>query len=241
METLMAVSTLAVGLLFVGGTFMTGIYFSTVSTERTIASVVADEAFAKIRLYGFDTGGLGTAGFAPYRPASTMPATEFLYPSTSQVSGGRYSWAAVYRRMGGSRLAQFTVFICRETGTGTKYWVRQTGPGAPQLDLSDRPVPVWVRIVQDAGTSNPAEVRIVDAVPADTVDESAFINDGASIVDNATGQIYRVLRRFADRPDTIQLDRPWTGGASGIVWAVPSAASGGRNPLIAVYQQVLEF
>jgi hypothetical protein len=53
-EVLLAVGTLAIGMIFIGGTFLTGIYFSTLSTERTIAALVADEAFAKIRLYGID-------------------------------------------------------------------------------------------------------------------------------------------------------------------------------------------
>ena len=54
LETLLAVSTLAIGMIFVGGTFLTGIYLATVSTEQTIATVVADEALVKIRLYGLD-------------------------------------------------------------------------------------------------------------------------------------------------------------------------------------------
>ena len=51
-EVLLAVGTLAIGMIFIGGTFLTGIHFATISTERTIAAVAADEAFAKIRLYG---------------------------------------------------------------------------------------------------------------------------------------------------------------------------------------------
>jgi len=53
-EVLLAVGTLAIGMIFISGTFLTGIHFSTIATERTIAAVVADEAFAKIRLYGVD-------------------------------------------------------------------------------------------------------------------------------------------------------------------------------------------
>ena len=43
-EVLLALGTIAVGMTFVGGTFLVGIYFSTIATERTIAAVVADEA-----------------------------------------------------------------------------------------------------------------------------------------------------------------------------------------------------
>ncbi|GAH37480.1 unnamed protein product [marine sediment metagenome] len=38
-------------MLFIAGTFPVAIYFSTIATERTIAAVAADEAFAKVRLY----------------------------------------------------------------------------------------------------------------------------------------------------------------------------------------------
>ena len=50
-ECLLAIGILAVGMLFIAGVFPVGIHFTTVATERTIAAVVADEAFAKIRLY----------------------------------------------------------------------------------------------------------------------------------------------------------------------------------------------
>ena len=45
-EVLLAVGTLAIGMIFISGTFLTGIYFATIATERTIAAVAANEAFA---------------------------------------------------------------------------------------------------------------------------------------------------------------------------------------------------
>jgi hypothetical protein len=248
METLLAVGTLAVGMLFIGGTFMTGVYFTTISTERTIAAVAAQEAFAKIRLYGLDPNdpGLKSNAFVPYEQVRTIPSVEFLYPSTWDASASQYSWSALCKRVSGnSRLVQVTVFICRETGAHMKYWVRKTGASAPQLDPVDRPHPVRVTIVQNAG-QNADEASIVDAVTTDTIDEHTFINDGASLVDDATGQIYRVLVRAADQPDKIKLDRSWTGGAitppaGGGVWVVPPASSSGRNALVAVYQETLRF
>ena len=50
-EVLIAVGLLAVGMLFIAGAFPVSIHFTTVATERTIAPIVADEAFAKCRLY----------------------------------------------------------------------------------------------------------------------------------------------------------------------------------------------
>jgi hypothetical protein len=250
-ETLLAVGTLAVGMLFIGGTFMTGVYFTTISTERTIAAVAAQEALAKIRVYGLDPNdpNLASSAFVPYDQVRVIPPVEFLYPSTWDAPASQYSWSAICKRVGGnSRLVQVTVFVCRETGAHMKYWVRKTGAAAPQLDLLDRPHPVRVTIVQKAG-QNGDEASIVDAVTTDTIDERTFINDGSSLVDEATGQIYRVLKRPAnpaDQPDTIKLDRPWTGGpitppAGGGVWVVPPASGSGRDALVAVYQETVRF
>ncbi|OHB67721.1 MAG: hypothetical protein A2Y77_13820 [Planctomycetes bacterium RBG_13_62_9] len=243
METLMAVGTLAVGLLFVGGTFMTGIYFATVSTERTIGSVGADEAFAKIRLFDTDlnVAGLSATGFVPYSEVATVPAVEFLYPSTGERSPGQYSWSALARwEDAGSHLARFVVFVCRATGVSTKYRARDSGSSS--LSQSDLPCPVRVTLMQNAGSAA-NEAQVVDMIATDAIDERAFINDGTSLVDDATGQIYRVLRRPADRPGVIILDRDWTGGSlaspGGSVWVVPPPVSGGRNPLIGVYQRTL--
>jgi len=47
----MAIGILGVAMIFIAGVFPVGLHFATVSTERTIAVVVADEAFAKLRLY----------------------------------------------------------------------------------------------------------------------------------------------------------------------------------------------
>jgi len=248
METLLAVGTLAVGMLFIGGTFMTGVYFSAVSTERTIAAVVADEAFAKIRLYGLDpdANGLSTTQFVPYEQIKPISVSEYLYPSTGESSTGQYSWAAICRRAeANSRLVQFTVFICRQSGAGAKYWAPKSGAAAAGFDTSDRPHPVRITIAQDAASQNTGVVTIVDAVTTDGIDERAFINDGASVVDDATGQIHRVLERFAAQPDRIKLNLSRPGGALSLpadgVWAVPPPVSGGRAPLVAVYQKVFRF
>ena len=119
-ETLLAVGTLAIGLMFIAGTFLTGLYFSTTSTERTVAAVAADEALAKIRIAGPDPNGLGlkTDGFVLYQPLTAAAADEeHLYPSTRLEPQRQYSWSMLCRRMSaGSRLVQCTVFISRQTG-----------------------------------------------------------------------------------------------------------------------------
>jgi hypothetical protein len=243
METLLAVATLAIGMLFIGGTFMTGVYFASLSTERTIASVAADEAFAKIQLYGNPpVEALSTTTFVLYEPGNGLvgaaDVSDRVYPSvlnrvpdskkvlqySQESQSSQYSWAAVCKRVSAaSRLAEFTVFICRRSGEASL-------PTA----FSDLPRPVRVDVGHDSASPN-NELQIAGGL--------ALLRDGTSILDDATGQIYRVVERVAgqpSQPDKIKLDRPWTGGATGRIWLIPSAA-GGRDPLVAIYQQILRF
>ena len=235
-EVLLAVGTIAVGMLFIAGVFPVGIHYTTIASERTIAAVVADEAFAKIRLYGviadFNSWPVAPAvACADFRDVSNgmVNLDEFSYPSDPNIdiSDKQFFWSALCRLPEGNylpndpnRLVQVTVFVCRKVGSGSMY---QGMPG-------DRPVPVPIGVV---------------SVPApDTlqVDQPDFIGDGYTIVDNVTGRIYRVLERDAMIPDRIILDRPWQGlGPMGLIWVVPPPVDGGRNPCIAVYQRVIRF
>ena len=51
-EMLIATGIMAIGLVLVALIFPVGVKLTTLTTEKTIAAVVADEAFAKIQLYG---------------------------------------------------------------------------------------------------------------------------------------------------------------------------------------------
>jgi len=240
-ECLLAIGILAVGMLFIAGVFPVGIHFTTVASERTIAAVVADEAFAKIRLYalgepnnplvGIDFSKLDPNQLADYAQTVSINPIEFAYPSepNMDVSRKQYYWSALCRLtepysgpFEPKRLVQVTVFVCRKVGSSATY---QGLPGNWPV-----PVPVGVSV----GPS-PDTLQIEPG-------KEAFINDGYTIVDNRTGQIYRVLERDADAPDIILLDRPWQGGAlPGLVWVVPPPISGGKCPCIAVYQRVIRF
>jgi hypothetical protein len=227
-EILLALGTLAIGMTFVSGTFLAGIYLSTLSTEQTIASVVAKEAFAKIRLYGLDSTGQNPAvgGMTRYETLNTtVPVGEFAYPSTRIESDKQYYWSALCRSVDtnpANRLIQVTVFVSRKVGPRTTY------PG----DF-DRPMPVEVGVTSVTGSSN--MLTITNSA------ERSYINDGYKIVDNRTGEIYRVLQRDPDAPDTIVLDRPWLGELTSSVWVVPPPIGGGRYPGISIYQKVIRF
>lgn len=245
----MAVGTLAIGMTFIAGTFLTGIVLSTVSTERTVAAVAAEEAFAKVRIYGLDPGHgrLKTDGFVAYEDLATLPAEEALYPSIRKEGARQYSWSALCRRVADSNdLVQCTVFVSRETGGNPSYWKRKSGAGWPQLEVSDLPRPVRINVNQNATPVVLNEIAIKDAVADDSLDERTFVNAGSILVDDATGQTYRVLERSTVNLDTIILDRDWEGGdltsANGRwVWVVPPGTAGGRIPGVAVYQKIIRF
>ncbi|MGA2172690.1 MAG: hypothetical protein ABSG82_06735 [Sedimentisphaerales bacterium] len=248
MEVLLAVGTLAIGMLFIAGVFPVSIHFTTVASERTIAATVADEAFAKIMLYVRDPCyPLAAADFQSSTPVSVsfwdvvinkrapqeVPPTEFYYPSTAVDSSQKqYCWSAVCRRVDPLDPCdvQVTVFVSRKVGAGTKYYMRSPSALLPYYPL---PLPIYVSVTAGGRAD---ELTINDALGL-----SNFINAGYTIVDDATGQIYRVLGRYS-ASNVVHLDRSWQRGSGTFwVWVIPPAVGGGRYPCIGVYQKVMRF
>lgn len=243
-EVLIAVGILSVGMIFVAGVFPAGIYFTTVATERTVAAVVADEAFAKIKLYDIAPNKLSESELRNFN--DVLPATisiepnEFTYPSANISAEKQYFWSALCRRAGSdpNRLVQVTVFISRKVSPNLEYL--DSGGGR-----IDRPVPVNINVDEVPGPGHDNELKIRDS------NRKTFINDGYTIVDDATGRIYRVLERYRNKTDTILLNRVWDasypGGTPDKVWVVPPPVTGsppvphGRYPCIAVYQKAIRF
>lgn len=228
-EVLLAVATLAIGMIFIGGTFFTGVYFSTLSTERTIAAVVADEAFAKVRLHGINltNPSLATNQLTPFETLNPIASDEFLYPSVRTAGDKQYCWSALCRLVDSgpnNRLVQVTVFVSRKVSITAMY------PGG-----ATRPVPVQVSVSPVSGAGNQNKLAIT------TPGEQTFIDGGCTIADNRTGMLYRVVQRDPDALDTIVLDRVWQGGSADSVWVAPPPVGGGRHPCIAVYQNLIRF
>ena len=226
-EVLLAVGTLAIGMIFICGTFLTGIHFGTVATERTIAAIAADEAFAKIRLYGVSltNPNLVVDQLTPFEVLNPIAVDEFTYPSTKRLARKQYYWSALCRQVDSnpvSRLVQVTVFISRKVGSATKYQGRAV----------NRPVPMRVAVSGTLGS---------DVLTIEEPDKRTWINDGCTVADNQMGRLYRVLKRDADAPNIIVLDRVWQGGLSDSVWVVPPPLGGGRYPCMAIYQKVIRF
>jgi len=230
-EVLLAVGILSVGMIFIAGVFPAAIHFATIATERTIAAIVADEAFAKIRLYGIDLSELEDEleNFNDVLPATVdIDLNEFAYPSTdTDISQRQYYWSALCRLAEDdpNRLVQVTVFVCRRVSPNLEY------PDPDGNGTVDWPMPVEVDV---SGTAGNNELTIIG--------DETFINDGYAIVDGKDGQIYRVLERYPYPDDnTILLDRNWDDDSDSPVWVVPPPVSGGRYPCIAVYQKVMRF
>jgi prepilin-type N-terminal cleavage/methylation domain-containing protein len=252
-EVLMSVGILAVGMIFIAGVFPVGIHFTTIATERTIAAIVADEAFAKIKVYAIDDpkppydvidlSKLKDDEFMDFNapdiddvfPATKyMDANEFVYPSTGTGAAKQYCWSALCRRVDAGRLVQVTVFVSRKVGSHLQY----PDPNGSGVAGWPRPVKVGVEDV----AKNELRIRL----RSDAYDDRTFINDGYTIVDDRTGRIYRVLERYASPDDdTILLDRDWDdsppGGSPDKVWVVPPPVNGSRYPCIAIYQKVIRF
>lgn len=243
-EVLIAVGILAAGMVFVAGVFPAGIYLTTVATERTIASVAADEAFAKIRIYDVNLASplwpipdptIQCFDFTAVSPPPAIAPCEFEYPSVDTNEPNQYRWSALCRRAGNdpNRFVQVTVFVSRRANPNLKY--REQGGG----NSGTWPVPVKVS-VSPGGSLNELSIN---------GGEEAYINDGSTIVDDVTGRIYRVLERYKNPDDVILLDRNWDDRdwqgnqffPPFFVWVVPPPVGSGRYPCIAVYQNLIEF
>ncbi|MHC4756667.1 MAG: type IV pilus modification PilV family protein [Planctomycetota bacterium] len=269
-EVLMSVGILAIGMMFIAGVFPAAIYYSTVASERTIGAIVSDEAFAKVRLFGaedpnlplsaIDMNGLKSDEMADFNDLSRvfpmldgMARYDFSYPSDKKSNANKqYYWSALCRLTDDyhpvtnpNPPVQVTVFVSRKPGPNLRYYdphynisdFPANGLAGPwpsfQADVVERPMPVKVAVTQAVEP---------DRLVINNTQEFSLINDGYTIVDNATGRIYRVLERLAaPEEDIIILDRPWTEATPANVWVVPPPVSGGRRPCVAVYQRVIRF
>jgi hypothetical protein len=156
---------------------------------------------------------------------------EFAYPSTNTLNEKQYFWSALCRPFGpDNRLVQVTVFVSRKIGANSQY----PNPIDPIDPAIAYPYPRLVNVGVSGAVGDPV-ITLTDNI--------TFINDGYTIVENETGNIYRVLERGADPafPERITLarDKLWLGGDS--VWVIPPPVGGGKKTCIAVYQKIISF
>jgi len=252
-EVLMAVGILLIGFMMVAGTFPVGIHLTAVSTERTLAASAADEAFAKIKLYGIDTTsmdwptGINAGKSCVYfndinidniQLVDVAPS-EFLYPSDTSTNQN-YTWSLICRQSSDLDISnnpidpsqiQTTVFVSRKLAPNLKYYTHQAAsyePEDPLTDTSNLPLPVKV-----TGTFavNGKEVLLSSATD--------YITDESVIVIDYNGDIYRVIDVEQDK---FWIDEDWPyGNGTADIWVVPPPVDGGRYPCVGVYQKIINF
>lgn len=237
-EVLMSVGVLAVGMSFIAGVFPVAIHYSTVSTERTIATIVADEAFAKVRLFGQNID-LGSSVW-PGVPSQAIDYnrtkdcvdfndvcryylnfynnvapwelvySEFTYPSTSDYDdiSQKKYWWWALCRRVSPLIGSRNIQVTVFVNRVRGRNLEYRNPYNPANSTTEFPKPIKVEVLQPSTLQND-ELLILDYYT--NVDDEVFINDGYTIVDNETGDIYRVVERYADRPTDILLDRKWEG------------------------------
>jgi len=258
-EVLIATGILTIGFVLIAGTFPVGIKLTALATERTIGAVTADEAFAKIQLYGFhpvysdpsswprlnpndpNTACVDYADVAPpwFRtneyayPDFVYP--EFSYPSTDTGDEKKYYWSAVCRHIVETGDVQVTVFVSRTMGTNVNY---------PYWDnVSDRwetinyPRPVLVKVYVP---QLPFEIPIKqpDIIVEDDGNDNThlapaeYVRDGAILVDAVSGQVIRVLECTIDQTSAsvVFADQVSSYKLSGWLWVIPPSVQVGDQP-----------
>lgn len=252
-EVLLSVGILSVGMIFIAGVFPVGIHYTTVATERTKAAIVADEAFAKIKLYQdrIDFDALDDGELRDFNDVLEgtieFDSKEYAYPSVySDESEKYYYWSALCRlkepydpNTDPNPVVQVTVFVSRKVSANLTYFEPSAGSGRV-----DWPRPIKIDVSDVAGKDNELMVDYSDRT---------FVSDGCAIVDDETGRIYRVLERYASDDKKVLLNGDWddSAGRPDAVWVVPPPIAAGttpawkicsgRDPCIAVYQKEIQF
>jgi len=227
----MAVGILSIGLMLVATMFPVGIYLTTVASERTMAAIVADEAFAKIQLFGLQIYPSDINDFE--KICNTIDPNEFSYPSVDPCSteNRQYYWSALCKKVNSDPADTgylVTVFVARKTSPNHKYY------GGGNSGTRPKAVDIWVQ----AGPAN-------DKLQITVAGHEKYVNPPTEVVDNATGSRYRVIDReinaIGGESNIVRLDRDWVGTLPGVIWLVPPPQSGGKNADVGVFQTIIRF
>lgn len=272
-EVLIATAILAMGLMMIAMAFPVGVKLTSVATERTVGTVAANEAFAIFQLYSQDPDGAGLVftgidcmkvhdnnSVSLPEIVASMPNTSFLkklnnddllnYPSIPGETG-KYHWSLLARRTDVTEL-QLTVFVSRRMDTGATYYfvdyVNNTSG-----DTSVWPQPIRFNCSFAIADPQRAKELKINVTPNFTIqDVDKFIIEGATIVDDRLGTIYRVVERKdidLDGFREILLDKDWQEDLTATIsergnpkiWLIPPAVGSSRNPCIFVQQRIVRF
>jgi prepilin-type N-terminal cleavage/methylation domain-containing protein len=267
-EVLMAVGILTVGMVLIATMFPVGIYLTGVATERTMAAVVADEAFAKIQLYDFENpkslpfdtnfflktydyeqahndqflGSSPCSGgsYDLFPDINVIDPNEFSYPSIDPyaASNRQYYWSALCKKLNSDP--------CDTQYLVTVFVARKTSSNLKYY---------WHDPYRCADPNSSDRPRVVDVnvqkVPPDKLEidpcYAKYVNPPTTILvldNNTPGRLYRVVDRINNTDaNVITLDRnldPDANDPNGI-WFIPPPNTGGKNADIGVYQRIIKF
>jgi prepilin-type N-terminal cleavage/methylation domain-containing protein len=252
-EVLLATGILAIGMVMIAMVFPVGVKLTSIATERTVAATAANEAFAKILLYGKDPDGAGILKGIDLTSAITntiawtecrltfnaaysiatgteFPSDQQWYPSESRQEK-KYRWVAMVRKLNTSQL-QTTVFVMRLLMEGALYY-KNDGTA-----IGSEPESVLLNIKPDNS------VRQFNIVTYTTQHyENNYLTVGSVLLENKQGGLYRVVEIKDVDNDGVKeviLDKDLT-VADPWCWVIPPAVGSTRNPCIGVYQRILTF
>jgi prepilin-type N-terminal cleavage/methylation domain-containing protein len=268
-EVLMAVGILAVGMLLIATMFPVGIYLTTVASERTMAAIVADEAFAKIQLYGFENpidpnfflktydyeqahndpclGSSPCSGgsYDLFPDINEIDPNEFSYPSVDPCSTNtrQYYWSALCKKLDTNSTSSDTQYLV------TVFVARKTSPALTYYwhdpyccydpNLSSRPRVVDVNVQRVPAGPNNV-LKVLSG-------KARYVNPPTTILvldNNTPGRLYRVVDRINNADaNVITLDRNLDPDADdpNRIWLIPPPNTGGKNAGVEVYQRIIRF
>ena len=241
-EVLMAAGILCIGIMLVATMFPVAIYLTTVASERTMASIVADEAFAKMQLYGMnvESGDQDTFTVYSWRMEDEIDEIEFTYPSVDPQGGCRqYSWAAVCKKLNndsGDMRYLVKLYVARKTSPNQKFYASALLSDANTLDW---PVPIPITVAKNASN------ELLMKWNKNGVEEYINPPPSTSIIDCASGRIFRIIGRD---DKFLTLDRDWDKDLKDpcAVLFLPAGIGSdkkpsGRNPDIDIFQKIIDF
>lgn len=262
-EVMFAAGILAIGFMLILTLWPAGIKLTAISTERVIGTIVADEAFAKIRLYGLDMssvywpvdaaapGKIDTKQSVKYMDVAGVgfehdDYEETRYPSVDGVDiDKKYCWSALVRHIAQNSY-QVTVFVSRLVGDVAEYPVYDADLGT--WSTYWRPVPI--AIMRDNSDSIIGE--LVSEIDMDSsqvdADLAAYVNSRSIIVDGLSGKRMRVMERDLYKLAIAKdIEEDVLGDE---FWVIPSQYKSdgttvpkvsGRCPCVSVFQQTIDF
>lgn len=268
-EALIAVGVLGMGLILIAMVFPVGIKLTATAVERSLGTLAANEAIAKVQLWGLPedptTWPVTDAATFPhtecvdflmlvnlkYAAAAGWPKNdawdEFLYPSAATTEPQRYHWSALCRVTSATQV-QVTAFATRKVDEAARYYTPAGGQDG------NWPQPVKVAVRYDPANEKHLEILPDNGnekwdTPFDQRVVFRFFGGNATIINDQTGAVHPLMdyidvKAPAGERDTLVLINKWTNemvAAPRIesIWVIPPAVGSTRNPVVRVVQTTI--